>query len=47
VVGGGFTPLIAASLVTFSDGDWHSVALYLLAGCVLSAVTALMMKKAR
>lgn len=46
VVGGGFTPLIAASLVTFSGGDWHSVALYLLAGCVLSAVTALMMKKA-
>ncbi len=46
VVGGGFTPLIAASLVTFSGGDWHSVGLYLLAGCVLSAVTALMMKKA-
>jgi MHS family shikimate/dehydroshikimate transporter-like MFS transporter len=47
VVGGGFTPLIAAGLVTFSGGDWHSVAVYLLAGCLLSAVTALMMKGAR
>lgn len=47
VVGGGFTPLIAASLVTFSNGDWHSVAFYLLAGCLLSAATAMMMKKAQ
>ncbi|MEA9390934.1 shikimate transporter [Acerihabitans sp. TG2] len=45
VVGGGFTPLIAATLVTFSGGDWHSVAVYLLAGCLLSAATALMMKR--
>jgi len=44
VVGGGFTPFIAAALVTFSDGDWHSVAIYLLAGCLLSAATALLMK---
>ncbi len=26
VVGGGFTPFIAAALVTFSGGSWHSVA---------------------
>lgn len=46
VVGGGFTPFIAAALVTFSGGDWHSVAIYLLAGCLLSAATALLMKQA-
>ncbi|MEG8870340.1 shikimate transporter [Klebsiella pneumoniae] len=45
VVGGGFTPFIAAALVTFSGGSWHSVALYLTTGCLLSALTALMMKK--
>lgn len=44
VVGGGFTPFIAAALVTFSGGDWHSVAIYLLAGCLISAATALLMK---
>ncbi len=44
VVGGGFTPFIAAALVTFSAGSWHSVAIYLTAGCLLSAVTALLMK---
>ena len=46
VVGGGFTPFIAAALVTFSGGDWHSVAIYLLAGCLLSAATCLVMKPA-
>jgi len=46
VVGGGFTPFIAAALVTFSDGDWHSVALYLLAGCLISALTALLIRPA-
>jgi len=45
VVGGGFTPFIAAALVTFSGGNWHSVAIYLLAGCLLSALTALLMKE--
>ena len=45
VVGGGFTPFIAAALVTFSGGSWHSVALYLTAGCLLSALTAMLMKK--
>ena len=44
VVGGGFTPFIAAALVTFFGGDWHSVAIYLLAGCLISALTALLMK---
>lgn len=44
VVGGGFTPFIAAALVTFSGGDWHNVAIYLLAGCLISAGTALLMK---
>ena len=47
VVGGGFTPFIAAALVTFSGGNWHSVAIYLLAGCLLSAATALFMKEPR
>ncbi|EAM8401053.1 MFS transporter, partial [Salmonella enterica] len=47
VVGGGFTPFIAAALVTFSGGNWHSVAIYLLAGCLLSAATALLMKETR
>lgn len=44
VVGGGFTPFIAAMLVTFSGGEWHSVAIYLTAGCLLSALTAMLMK---
>lgn len=47
VVGGGFTPFIAAALVTFAGGNWHNVALYLLAGCVISAATALSMKDKR
>lgn len=46
VVGGGFTPFIAAALVTFSGGDWQSVAIYLLAGCLLCAATCLLMKRA-
>lgn len=44
VVGGGFTPFIAAALVTFSAGDWRSVAIYLLVGCLISAATASLMK---
>ena len=36
---------IAAALVTFSGGNWHSVAGYLLADCLLSAATALVMKE--
>lgn len=45
VIGGGFTPFIAAALVAFSGGAWHSVAIYLTGGCLLSAVTAMLMKK--
>ncbi|QKJ89230.1 Shikimate transporter [Paramixta manurensis] len=41
VVGGGFTPFIAAALVSFSGGSWHSVAIYLTAGCLISAFSAL------
>ncbi|WP_105648731.1 shikimate transporter [Cronobacter dublinensis] len=44
VVGGGFTPFIAAALVTFSGGAWHTVAIYLMAGCLLSALTAMFIK---
>lgn len=44
VVGGGFTPFIATALVTFSNGSWHSVAIYLTAGCLISALTAALMK---
>lgn len=44
VVGGGFTPFIAAALLNFSGGEWYSVAIYLMAGCVLSALTAMFMK---
>ncbi|WP_122094850.1 shikimate transporter [Rahnella sp. Larv3_ips] len=44
VVGGGFTPFIAAALLNFSGGEWHSVAIYLMAGCLLSALTAIVMK---
>lgn len=47
VVGGGFTPFIAAALLNFSGGEWHSVAIYLMAGCVLSALTAMFMKTAK
>jgi len=44
VVGGGFTPFIAAALLTFSGGAWHTVAIYLMAGCLLSALTAMFIK---
>ncbi|WP_253926543.1 hypothetical protein, partial [Shigella flexneri] len=44
VVGGGFTPFIAAALITYFAGNWHSIAIYLLAGCLISAMTALLMK---
>ncbi|WP_312277972.1 shikimate transporter [Kosakonia cowanii] len=44
VVGGGFTPFIAAALLTFSGDEWHSVAIYLMAGCLLSAVTAIFIR---
>ncbi len=40
VVGGGFTPFIAAGLVSLSAGSWHGVALYLMIGCLISLLTA-------
>ncbi|GLU31025.1 MFS transporter [Trinickia caryophylli] len=43
VVGGGFTPFIAAALVAFAGGSWHPVAGYLMAGCLLSFVVAWLM----
>ncbi|WP_017348116.1 shikimate transporter [Pantoea sp. A4] len=46
VVGGGFTPFIAAGLLAFFGGEWHSVAIYLMAGCLISALTAIFMKPA-
>ncbi|OLL20521.1 MULTISPECIES: shikimate transporter [unclassified Rhodococcus (in: high G+C Gram-positive bacteria)] len=39
-VGGGFTPFIAAALVTVSGGSWHLVAVYLAGGCVISGIIA-------
>ncbi|KOS57510.1 shikimate transporter [Rhodococcus rhodochrous] len=39
-VGGGFTPFIAAALVTVSGGSWHLVAVYLAGGCVISGLIA-------
>ncbi|MDF7681359.1 shikimate transporter [Enterobacteriaceae bacterium ESL0689] len=45
VVGGGFTPFIATALVTHFNGSWHSVAIYLTIGCLISALTAAWMKK--
>lgn len=44
VIGGGFTPFIATALVTVSNGSWHSVAAYLMGGCLLSAIVAATMK---
>jgi len=37
-------PFIAAALLTYSGGEWHSVATYLMVGCLLSAFTAIFMK---
>ncbi|MBT0728303.1 shikimate transporter [Rosenbergiella australiborealis] len=45
VVGGGFTPFIAAGLVSLNSGSWHGVALYLTLGCVLSLITVSFVKK--
>lgn len=39
-IGGGFTPFIAAALVTASGGSWHLVAVYLAGGCIVSALIA-------
>lgn len=43
-IAGGFTPFIAAALVSWNDGSWHYVAAYLALGCIISAVVAALMK---
>ena len=45
VVGGGFTPFIAAGLVSVTQGSWHGVAFYLMFGCLLSLLTVCFVKK--
>lgn len=45
IIGGGFTPFIAASLVIWGDGSWHYVAIYLAIGCLLTAFIAATMPK--
>lgn len=47
VVGSKFTPFIAAALITYFAGNWHSVAIYLLAKCLISAITALLIKNSQ
>ncbi|WP_030596658.1 shikimate transporter [Streptomyces fulvoviolaceus] len=42
-VGGGFTPLIAGSLVIWADGSWSLVAAYIALGCAVSFLVALRM----
>ncbi|WFF38586.1 shikimate transporter [Moraxella nasibovis] len=44
IVGGGFTPFIAAFLTTLNGGSWTYVAIYLTVGCILTAVVASVMK---
>lgn len=44
IVGGGFTPFIAAALVTLAHGQWHYVAVYLTVGCLLTTLVAARMK---
>ncbi|MFB6849980.1 shikimate transporter [Streptomyces sp. NPDC056373] len=43
-VGGGFTPLIAGSLVIWADGSWTLVAAYIALGCAISFLVALRMR---
>jgi MHS family shikimate/dehydroshikimate transporter-like MFS transporter len=45
IIGGGFTPFIAASLVIWGKGSWHYVAVYLALGCLLTALIAATMPK--
>lgn len=41
---GGFTPFIAASLVAGMGGSWVGVAIYMVAGCLMSFIVVLLMK---
>ncbi|MER6162771.1 shikimate transporter [Streptomyces sp. NPDC001868] len=43
-VGGGFTPLIASSLVLWAGGSWNLVAAYIALGCAISFLVALRMR---
>ncbi|WP_211327932.1 shikimate transporter [Kushneria sinocarnis] len=45
VVGGGFTPFIAAALVDLAGGSWVPVAVYLAVGCALSVLGAVWMNR--
>jgi MHS family shikimate/dehydroshikimate transporter-like MFS transporter len=45
-IGGGFTPLIAASLVVAADGSWTYVAIYMSAASVISVLAGLAAPKA-
>ena len=47
VVGGGFTPFIAALMVEMSGGSWHPVAAYLAVGCLISVWVASTMSGAQ
>ncbi|ART63037.1 shikimate transporter [Kushneria marisflavi] len=47
VVGGGFTPFIAAALVDMSGGSWLPVASYLAVGCALSALGVMSIQRHR
>ncbi|MGR4854468.1 shikimate transporter [Streptomyces sp. LARHCF252] len=43
-IGGGFTPLIASSLVIWAGGGWTLVAAYIALGCAVSFLVALRMR---
>lgn len=43
IIGGGFTPMIAAALVIWGNGYWQYVALYLTVGCFITALVAAIM----
>lgn len=45
IIGGGFTPMIAAALVIWGNGSWQYVAIYLAIGCLLTAAVAAIMPK--
>ncbi|GHB31985.1 shikimate transporter [Salinicola rhizosphaerae] len=47
VIGGGFTPFIAAALVDLAGGSWTPVAVYLAGGCLLSFAGAAWMLRRR
>jgi MHS family shikimate/dehydroshikimate transporter-like MFS transporter len=47
VIGGGFTPLIAGTMVQWAQGSWVPVALYLLIGCGISFTVALNLHASR